>query len=126
MAEKFMTEKMLIISETDESGRITFANEDFVKMSGYGYEELVGKPHNILRHPEMPSVAFGDLWKTIKSDTVWNGFVCNQCKNNDYYWVYATVAPIKAADGSRHYLSIRRKPTRSEVDFYSALYKTMR
>lgn len=126
MAEIHMTERMLIISETDEKGMITFANEDFVKMSGYSYEELIGQPHNILRHPDMPSAAFGDLWKTVKSDQIWNGFVCNRCKNDDYYWVYATVSPIIAPDGSRHYLSIRRKPTRDEVNYYAALYKTIR
>lgn len=126
MAEKIMTDQMLIISETDERGIITFANEDFVMMSGYTYEELVGQPHNILRHPDMPSCAFGDLWKTVKNGLIWNGFVCNRCKNGDFYWVYATVSAIKAADGSKHYLSIRRKPTRNEVSHYVALYKTMK
>jgi PAS domain S-box-containing protein len=126
MAEIHMSERMLIISETDERGVITFANEDFVRMSGYTYAELIGTAHNILRHPDMPSSAFGDLWTTIKSNRIWNGFVCNRCKNGDYYWVYATVSAIKASDGSRHYLSIRRRPTRKEVEYYSALYKTMK
>lgn len=126
MAEIHMTERMLIISETNDRGIITFANEDFVSMSGYSYEELIGQPHNILRHPDMPSAAFGDLWKTVKSDRIWNGFVCNRCKNGDFYWVYATVSAVKAADGSRHYLSIRRRPTREEVERTAALYKTMK
>lgn len=126
MAEKFLTERMLIISQTDERGCITFANEDFVTMSGYNYNELKGKPHNILRHPDMPASAFGDLWKTVKSGSIWNGFVCNRCKNGDYYWVYATVSPITAADGSRNYLSIRRRPTLEEVERYSRLYRTMK
>lgn len=125
MAEKFLTEKMLIISETDEKGRITFANEDFVKMSGYDYAELIGTPHNILRHPCMPKAAFADLWKTIMADKIWNGFVCNRCKNGDYYWVYATVSAVKAFDGSRRYVSIRRKPTNEEVKRYAALYESM-
>lgn len=120
-----MTPSMLIISETDEKGKIVFANEDFVTMSGYTYEELMGQPHNILRHPDMPKAAFADLWKTIKNDEIWNGFVCNKCKNGDYYWVYATVAPMIGADGSRHYISIRRKPTDGEVRRYAQLYKTM-
>lgn len=126
MAEKCMTDKMLIISETDQQGYITFANEDFVTMSGYSYEELIGKSHNILRHPDMPAAAFGDLWRTIKNDMIWNGFVCNRCKNGDYYWVYATVSTIIASDGSKHYLSIRRKPTRDEVETHTTLYKTMK
>lgn len=126
MAERAMTERMLIISETNDRGMITFANEDFVTMSGYTYDELIGQPHNVLRHPDMPSAAFGDLWKTIKSGKTWNGFVCNRCKNNDYYWVYATVSEITAFDGSKHYLSIRRRPTRDEVERSISLYKSMK
>ena len=126
MSEKLMTDKMLIISETDERGYITFANEDFVAMSGYRYDELIGKPHSILRHPDMPPSAFADLWKTIQGGKVWNGFVCNRCKNKDYYWVYATVSAVKAPDGKRRYLSIRRKPTRGEIESSIAIYKTMR
>lgn len=126
MAEKILTDKMLIISETDTRGRITFANGDFVTMSGYDYDELIGKPHNILRHPLMPKAAFADLWRTIRGGKIWNGFVCNRCKNDDFYWVYATVAPVQAADGSPRYLSIRRKPTREEVARYETLYKTMK
>lgn len=125
MKEKIMTPSMLIISETDEKGKIVFANEDFVTMSGYTYDELMGQPHNMLRHPDMPKAAFADLWKTIKSDKIWNGFVCNKCKNGDYYWVYATVAPMEAVDGSKHYISVRRKPTDGEVRYYTNLYKTM-
>lgn len=126
MKERIMTPSMLIISETNEKGRIVFANEDFVTMSGYTYDELMGQPHNVLRNPIMPKAAFADMWKTIKNNGIWNGFVCNRCKNGDYYWVYATVSPIEAADGSRHYISIRRKPTDGEVRYYSDLYKTMR
>lgn len=125
MSELLLSERMLIISETNERGIISFANEDFVRMSGYTYDELIGRPHKILRHPDMPSSAFADLWATIKSGRIWNGFVCNKCKNGDYYWVYATVSPIKAADGSRHYLSIRRRPTREEVKTYETLYRQM-
>lgn len=126
MAEKFSSDTMLIISETDKNGHITFANEDFVSMSGYSYEELEGRPHNILRHPDMPAAAFEDLWKTIRSGKIWNGFVCNRCKNDDFYWVYATVAPIKGHDWSDRYLSIRRKPTREEVEHIAKIYKTMK
>ncbi len=94
-------------------------------MSGYDYDELIGAPHNVLRHPDMPSAAFADLWKTIKNGQTWNGFVCNRCKNGDHYWVYATVSAITASDGSKHFLSIRRRPTREEVERSIALYKTM-
>ncbi|KIM10193.1 MAG: hypothetical protein KU37_11485 [Sulfuricurvum sp. PC08-66] len=126
MAQIHMDDRMLIISETDERGIITFANEDFVTMSQYDYNELIGKPHNVLRHPIMPKAAFADLWKHLKSDQIWNGFVCNRTKNNDYYWVYATVAPITTPTGERHYISIRKKPSEEEVKHYTALYQGMR
>jgi PAS domain S-box-containing protein len=126
MAEIFMSEGMLIISETDKHGIITFANEDFMTMSGYDKNELIGKPHNIIRHPDMPPVAFKNMWDTIKEDKTWNGFLCNKSKSGDHYWVYATVSAVKAINGDRHYISIRRKPTRSEIEYSIALYKSMK
>lgn len=125
MAEIEMDQNSLIISETDGKGIITFANDDFVRYSGYQWDELLGKPHNILRHPDMPKAAFADLWKTIKGGKTWNGFVKNRAKNGDFYWVYATVAPITFENGETRYLSLRRKPTRSEIEKYDALYKTI-
>jgi aerotaxis receptor len=126
MAEIMMRDGMLIVSETDERGTISFANEDFVSISGYTWDELMGAPHNILRHPDMPAAAFADLWKTVQSGKTWNGFVKNRTKNGDFYWVYATVGQVTRSDGSKGYLSIRQKPTRKEVEKYESLYKTMR
>ncbi|TDA63209.1 PAS domain S-box protein [Sulfuricurvum sp. IAE1] len=125
MREIEMDETSLIISETDARGVITFANDDFLRYSGYGWEELLGKPHNILRHPDMPKAAFKDLWDTIKKGATWNGFVKNRTKHGEYYWVYATVSPITFENGETRYLSLRRKPTRQEIAKYDALYKTM-
>jgi len=126
MAEIEMDHSSLIISETDSKGVITFANDDFIRYSGYNWEELLGKPHNILRHEDMPKAAFGDLWKTIKEGHTWNGFVKNKTKHGDFYWVYATVSPITFENGETRYLSLRRKPTRNEIKKYDALYKTMK
>lgn len=126
MAEIMMRDGMLIVSETDERGNISFANEDFVSMSGYTWSELIGAPHNILRHPDMPAAAFADLWRTVQSGKTWNGFVKNRTKNGDFYWVYATVGQVTRADGTTGYLSIRQKPTRKEIEKYDALYKTMK
>lgn len=126
MAEIELKESSLIISETDAKGIITFANDDFVEYSGYSWEELYGKPHNILRHNDMPKAAFADLWKTIKEGKTWNGFVKNRAKNGDHYWVYATVSPIVFENGELRYLSLRRKPTKEEIHKYDALYKTMK
>ena len=125
MKEIIMDDHSLIISETDAHGVITFANDDFIRYSGFEWEELLGKPHNILRHPDMPKAAFKDLWKTIKTGQTWNGFVKNKTKRGEYYWVYATVSPITFENGETRYLSLRRKPTRQEIARYESLYKTM-
>lgn len=105
----------LIVSETDEKGRIIYANEDFCKIAGYTKEELIGKSHNIVRHPEMPKWAFKSLWDTIKAGKVWNGIVKNATKDGGFYWVYATIYPSISADGSKRYISVRVKPTNEEI-----------
>ena len=126
MAEIILKENTLIISETDLKGVITYSNEDFDLYSGYTKQELLGKPHSLIRHEDMPKAAFEDLWKTIKAGKTWNGFVKNKSKKGDFYWVYATVAPVVFEDNETRFLSIRRKPTRKEVEYYDALYKTMK
>ena len=126
MAEVVLNDTDFLVSETDKSGRIRFANDDFCRIAGYTNEELVGKPHNIVRHPDMPKVAFKDLWDTINQGKVWTGFVKNKCKSGDYYWVYATVYPIMGCAGSEGgFLSCRRKASRDEIATAEALYKTL-
>ena len=110
-----------IISHTDEKGRITFVNDDFVEVSGFVLDELIGQPHNVLRHPDMPSEAFRDLWQTVKNGRPWSGVVKNRCKNGDHYWVRASVTP--KSDGG--YMSVRVKPSREEIAAAEALYKRM-
>ena len=83
-----------IISTTDLKGQITYVNEEFIQISGFEKDELIGKSHNIVRHPDMPPEAFADLWETIKSGKPWRGLVKNRCKNGDYYWVDAFVTQI--------------------------------
>jgi aerotaxis receptor len=114
-----------LLSETDEKGIIRFANEEFCEFAEYKLEELIGKPHNIVRHPDMPKAAFKDLWQTVQSGKAWKGFVKNKTKNGNYYWVFATVFPFKSCDGSRGYISCRRMAAQSEIDKYEELYKTM-
>ncbi len=82
-----------LVSETDEKGIILFANDDFCKIAGYDIDELIGQPHNIIRHKDMPKAAFKDLWETVKKGNIWTGYVKNRAKNGDFYWVYATVFP---------------------------------
>ena len=117
-----LREGTTIISWTDAKGNITFANDDFVEASGFTREELIGQPQNIVRHPDMPSEAFRDLWATVKSGKPWMGMVKNRRKNGDHYWVKATVTPTP--DGG--FMSVRAKPARAEVQAAEALYKHLR
>ena len=116
----------MIVSETDAKGNIIFANSDFCDIAGYTIEELIGKPHNIVRHKDMPKAAFEDLWKTVKSGKPWKGFVKNATKSGDYYWVFATVFPFVSCDGSKGYISCRRMAAQSEIEKYENIYKTMK
>jgi PAS domain S-box-containing protein len=84
----------LIVSKTDTKGKITQVNDQFIEISGFTEEELIGKPHNIVRHPDMPAEAFGDLWSTLKAGKPWTGAVKNRRKNGDYYWVLASATPV--------------------------------
>ncbi len=123
--EIIMSNNIIIVSETDSKGIITYANEDFCKIAGYSLSELIGNPHNMVRHPDMPKTAFEDLWKTVQSGKLWNGIVKNKTKNGDYYWVNATAYPSKRIDGSLRYISVRVKPTEKEVLEAISLYKTL-
>lgn len=112
-----------IVSTTDLQGRITYANPYFVEVSGYTKEELIGAPHNILRHPDMPAGAFVDLWATIKTGKPWTGIVKNRRKNGDYYWVFANVTPVVENGKPVGYVSVRTKPSREQVAAADALYR---
>ena len=116
----------MIVSETDAKGNIIFANSDFCDIAGYTIEELIGKPHNTVRHKDMPKAAFEDLWKTIKSGNIWNGLVKNRTKNGGYYWVNATAYPSKNEKGELRYISVRIKPTDKEIEDAINLYKTLK
>jgi len=115
----------VLVSKTDTKGIVTYANDAFVEISGYSREELVGKSHNIVRHPDMPPQAFKWLWDTLKEERPWRGMVKNRCKNGDYYWVRATVAPIVEGGKITGYVSVRKAPTRSQVAEAEALYKEL-
>ena len=123
--EIVLDDTVFLVSETDEKGNIIFANEDCCRIAEYGVNELIGKPHNIVRHKDMPKAAFKDLWDTIKQGKVWTGYVKNQTKSGNYYWVFATVFPTTISEGTKGYLSCRRKATQEEIDESIALYKQM-
>ena len=104
-----------IVSRTDLKGIITYADDTFVDISGFTREELIGKNHNVVRHPEMPAAAFQDLWDTNKAGRPWRGMVKNRCKNGDYYWVDALVVPVRKNGETTGYMSVRHPPTRQQI-----------
>jgi len=105
----------LIVSRTDPKGVITWVNEDFLRISGFPEDELIGAAHNIVRHPDMPPAAFADLWATLKAGRPWLGMVKNRCKNGDHYWVKARVTPVIEDGKVAGYLSVRRRASRAQV-----------
>lgn len=123
--DEIVLDKMtMITSETDAKGIIVYANEDFCSICGYSKEEMIGRPHNMIRHPDMPKAAFADLWNTVRSGGIWNGIVKNRTKEGRFYWVNATVYPMQK-NGQTRYISVRRKPTDEEVETAAALYRGM-
>ncbi|MDU0960302.1 MAG: PAS domain-containing protein, partial [Bradyrhizobium sp.] len=104
-----ISDDTLIVSKTDTKGKLTFFNEDFVKAAGFTETELMGQPHNIVRHPDMPPEAFDNLWTTLKAKRPWVGAVKNRRKNGDYYWVLATASPICKDGQVVGYTSVRTK-----------------
>ena len=106
----------LIVSKTDLKGRITYINRDFLQISGFSEQELIGEPHNIVRHPDMPVEAFEDMWRDLQDGRPWTGMVKNRCKNGDFYWVLATATPTRDTSGNIDgYMSVRRKATAEQI-----------
>ena len=124
--EKHLSEGAFIVSTTDLQGVITYANEEFVRITGFAEAELIGQPHNIVRHPDMPPAAFDDLWRTIKAGRAWQGLVKNRCKNGDFYWVDANVTPLVEKGHPAGYVSIRSKPTDAQVAEAERVYARAR
>ena len=116
----------LLMSTTDTKGVMLHCNAAFAQVSGYEMDELMGQPHNMVRHPDMPAEAFKDLWSTIGHGRSWTGIVKNRRKNGDFYWVRAYVTPIMEGGKPKGYMSVRAKPTRDEVRDSEALYERIR
>ena len=124
--EYTLGDREFLVSKTDTKGRITYCNTVFIKISGFTEEELLGKPHNLVRHPDMPAAAFQDLWDTVKAGNEWQGFVKNRTKDGGFYWVDARATP--SFDASGHiigYMSVRHKPSRQQIEAAETLYATM-
>jgi len=113
----------ILVTKTDLKGKITFLNKDFINISGFSLEELLGQPHNIIRHPDMPVEAFEDLWRDLKAGRAWGGYVKNRSKNGDYYWVLASVTPFEEDGKIVGYISVRTKPDPRNVSAVEQVYR---
>ena len=118
-----LNEGETLLSVTDLKGRIVYANDAFIRVSGFEAAELYGKAHSIVRHPDMPAAAFADMWSTIQRGLPWSALVKNRRKNGDHYWVRANASPIRHAGAVVGYLSVRTRPEPREVQQHAALYE---
>ena len=124
--EEYVYEGSVIISQTDLKGVITYANKKFSEVSGYSVNELLGQPHNIIRHPDMPKAAFARMWQTISTGQVWNGLVKNLRKDGLYYWVETEILPIRNdADKITGYIAARKHASRKNVLETEEIYSKM-
>lgn len=115
-----------LVSKTDLKGVITYGNDAFVAISGFTRDELIGKSHNLVRHPDMPPQAFEDLWRTVKSGRPWRGLVKNRAKDGAFYWVDAFVVPLHKNGQPIGYMSVRSAPSRAEIAQVEVLYRQMK
>jgi aerotaxis receptor len=121
--EQKIKDGAFIVSMTDTQGNITYVNDEFVRISGFTEQELIGQPQNIVRHPDMPAAAFAELWATVKAGKAWARCVKNRCKNGDHYWVDANVTPLVEDGTIVGYVSIRSKPSEVQIRNAEYLYK---
>ncbi|WP_300329465.1 PAS domain-containing methyl-accepting chemotaxis protein [Accumulibacter sp.] len=124
--ETILPDNEFIYSRTDLKGVIVEANEAFARVSGFRPDEMIGQPHNIVRHPDMPEDAFADLWRDLKAGSPWRGIVKNRRKDGGYYWVVANVAPVREHGRVVGYQSVRSRPSREEIAQADAAYRRMR
>lgn len=123
--ERQVQEGAFLVSMTDPRGVITYANDEFIRLSGYSQGELIGQPHNIVRHPDMPPGAFKDLWDTVQGGKPWYGIVKNRCKDGSFYWVDANVTPMYERGQLTGYVSIRSRPSRGQIHAAEHLYNAL-
>ncbi|WP_322013086.1 methyl-accepting chemotaxis protein [Paraburkholderia sp. J12] len=124
--EYVLPQDEVIITRTDGNGVIEYANDAFLRASGFSRDEVMGQPQNIVRHPDMPSAAFEDLWRTIQSGRPWSGIVKNRRKDGGFYWVLANVTPAVHDGEITGYMSVRTRPTGTEIEAAERLYDDLR
>lgn len=124
--EYVLKDSETVMSKTDLHGNITYVNQDFIDISGYSAEELIGAPQNLIRHPDMPVEAYADFWCTLRSGKAWTGLVKNRCKNGDHYWVEANVAPLIENGKILGYAAIQTQPGREQVQTAESGYRAIK
>ncbi len=125
--EVLLKEEDFIVSKTDTKSKILYGNKIFIEISGYDEKELLGKPHNILRHPDMPRCAFKILYEHIQNGKEWFGYVKNLRKDGGYYWVFANISPTFDVNGNIiGYYSVRRKPIETFKSIIEPLYSNLK
>jgi len=125
--EIVMRDNDFIVSKADAKGRLTYCNQIFIEFSGFSEQELLGQPHNIIRHPDMPRSVFNLLWQTIKAGEEFFGYVKNISRDGSYYWVFANVTPSYTAGAAEilGYFSVRRKPEPEKIKIIESVYQDM-
>ena len=126
LCETIVPKDELIVSRTNLKGIITYANDTFSKISGYTIDELIGKPHNILRHPDMPKIVFNELWKSLETKGYWNGVIKNLRKDEGFYWVYAEISEVFKDGKLIEYKSIRTPISFEEKVKYQLFYDELK
>lgn len=125
--EKVFGRDEIIVSKTDTRGNIIYGNSLFVKLAGYTQDEMLGQPHSIIRHPDMPKIVFKALWDTVSKGKEINAFVINLAKGGEYYWVFANVTPsFDKNNNIIGYYSVRRQPSTKALEIIKPLYQELR
>ncbi len=119
-------DNQILVTKTNLEGIITYANRDFLRISGFDASELYGKSHNVIRHPDMPVEIYKDLWKNLKAGRPWCRVIKNRCKNGDYYWIRANITPVRKEGRIVEYMSVRSKPNSEQIANAKAFYEKVK
>lgn len=118
---------LTMVTETDENGNITYVNSKFIQMTGYKKDELLGRSHNILRHPDMPKVVYEELWSSLKQDEPWKGHIKNRRKDGSFYWAVVIITPKHNEEGRINgYIALREAPSRQSLENIKECYRLLK